>query len=156
MTSASSVNPDEQEFVVSGASMHMMRKTEMTPDELKTVDVSRRPTTAIIGTTADTMVYVKDWSCSSQSSSSITPAVLSLGNSVQKISSSCEWNAVKLRILLTKTRLHIAIATISCAHYKLCRRVSSEYQGGDTTCVESTLVCPYAYEQFSRAHLMDD
>ena len=105
VTSASSVNPDEQEFVLSGASMHMMRKTEMTPDELKTVDVSRRPTIAIIVTTGDTMVCVKDWSCSSQSSSSNTPAVLPLGNSVQKMSSSCEWNAVKLRILLTKNKI---------------------------------------------------
>ena len=106
--------------------------------------------------TPDTRWSWEDWVIEKSFArfSGLDRRVLPLGNPVQKMSSSCEWNAVKLRVLLTKTRLHIAIAIISCTHYKLCRRVSSEYHGVDSTCVKSTLVCTYAYEQFSRAHLM--
>ena len=48
VVSTSTVNPDERTFTVdSGASMHMMSKSEVTPEELETVTVSRLPTTLI-------------------------------------------------------------------------------------------------------------
>ena len=44
----SNVNLDEKKFNVdSGASVHMMSKMDMSPEELETVNVSRRPTTVI-------------------------------------------------------------------------------------------------------------
>ena len=44
----STVNRDEREFIVdSGASMHMMSKMELTPEEMETIRVSRLPTTVI-------------------------------------------------------------------------------------------------------------
>ena len=44
----SNVNLDEKKFNVdSGASVHMMSKMDMSPEELETVKVSRRPTTVI-------------------------------------------------------------------------------------------------------------
>ena len=87
----SNVNLDEKKFHVdSGASVHMMSKMDMSPEELgnsqrvstshdgdhggwvdqreelETVNVSRRPTTVItadgsINATEEAMVYVKDW-----------------------------------------------------------------------------------------------
>ena len=64
VTSTSTVNPDEREFIVdSRASMHMMSKMELTPEELETVNVSRLPTTVItangsIETTEEATVFV--------------------------------------------------------------------------------------------------
>ena len=46
--STSTGNPDENKFIVdSGASLHMMSKMGSSPEELETVNVSRRPTTVI-------------------------------------------------------------------------------------------------------------
>ena len=63
---SSNVNLDEKKFNVdSGASVHMMSKMDMSPEELETVKVSRRPTTVItangsMNATEEAMVYVKD------------------------------------------------------------------------------------------------
>ena len=64
--SASTVNPDWRDlFVDSGASIQMMTKTDLFPEELETVEVSRLPTTVImanlsIDTTEEAVVHVKD------------------------------------------------------------------------------------------------
>ena len=48
VASTSTINPDEREFVVeSGTSMHLMSKTDLSPEELEAVKVSRLPTTVI-------------------------------------------------------------------------------------------------------------
>ena len=59
-TSTSTVNPDEKSLLLvdSGASVHMMSKMDMSPEELETVNVSRRPTTVI---TADGSINEKNW-----------------------------------------------------------------------------------------------
>ena len=71
--------------------MHMMSKTDLSPEELEAVNVSRLPTTVItangsIDTTEDAVVYVQD----SDMFVAVqlledTPAVLSLGNSANQI-----------------------------------------------------------------------
>ena len=48
VASTSNVNPDERGFIVdSGASMRMISKTDLPPEDLETVEVSRLPTTVI-------------------------------------------------------------------------------------------------------------
>ena len=64
--STSTVSPDEKEFVVdSGASMHVMSMTDVSPEELETVKVCRLPTTVMtatgsIDTTEEGIVCGKD------------------------------------------------------------------------------------------------
>ena len=56
----------QKEFIIgSGASVQMMSKTDLTPEEVETIRVSRLPTTVItanesIDTTEEAKVYVKD------------------------------------------------------------------------------------------------
>ena len=82
----SNVNLDEKKFNVdSGASVHMVSKMDMSPEELETVNVSRRPTTVItadgsINATEEARVYVKDLDMFvTVQLLKDTPAVLSLG-----------------------------------------------------------------------------
>ena len=72
-------------FVDSGSSMHMMSKTDLSPEELETVKVPRRPSTVItangsIDTNEEVTVYVKDLDILvTVQLFEDTPAVLSLG-----------------------------------------------------------------------------
>ena len=82
----STVNPDEREFSVeSGASMLMMSKTDLSPEELETVRASRLPLAVItasgsINTTEKAKVHVKDLDmCVTVQLLEDTPAVVSLG-----------------------------------------------------------------------------
>ena len=94
----SNVNLDEKKFNVdSGASVHMMSKMDMSPEELETVKVSRRPTTVItadgsINATEEATVYVKDLDMFvTVQLLKDTPAVLSLGKLCEE-NSLYEWN----------------------------------------------------------------
>ena len=57
---------EREEFIVdSGASKHMMSKTDLSPEELETIQVSPHPTTVItangtIDTTEEVTIHVKD------------------------------------------------------------------------------------------------
>ena len=84
--STSTGNPDEKKFIVdSGASVHMMSKMGSSPEELETVNVSRRTTTVItadgsMNATEEAMVYVKEMDMFvTVQLLQDTPAVLSLG-----------------------------------------------------------------------------
>ena len=58
MLAVSTIKPEEREFVVdSGASMHMVNKKDLNSAELKTVTVSKSPTTVV---TANGQVQTKD------------------------------------------------------------------------------------------------
>ena len=87
--STSIVNPDETEFIVqSGAAVHMMSKTDLSPEGWETVKVSRLPTTVItakgsIDTTEEATVYVQDWDVFvTVQPVEDTPEVLSLGKTL--------------------------------------------------------------------------
>ena len=59
VASTSNVNLHERKFNVdSGASVHLMSKMGLSPEEFETVNVSRRPTTVI---TAKGSVNEKNW-----------------------------------------------------------------------------------------------
>ena len=90
--SSSTVNPGERKFIVdSGASIHVMSKTDLSPEGRETVKVNRLPTTLItpnesIDTTEEAIVYVKglDTFVTVQLLED-TPAVRSPGNSAKNM-----------------------------------------------------------------------
>ena len=112
----SNVNLDEKKFNVdSGASVHMMSKMDMSPEELETVNVSRRPTTVItadgsINATEEATVYVKDLDMFvTVQLLKDTPAVLSLGKLCEENGFHTSGTKVKTPILskITKCTLQM-------------------------------------------------
>ena len=116
MESTATVNPDEKKFIVdSGTSVHMMSKMDMSPEELETVKVSRRPTTVVtadgsINATEETTVYVKDLDMFvTVQLLQDTPAVLSLGKHCEENGAHTSGTKVKTQILskITKCTLQM-------------------------------------------------
>ena len=96
--STSTVSPDEKEFVVdSGASMHVMSMTDVSPEELETVKVCRLPTTVMtatgsIDTTEEGIVCGKDLDMLvTVQLLEDTPEVLNLGEPCEENGHSHEW-----------------------------------------------------------------
>ena len=90
--------PEEQEFVVdSGASMHMMRRRELSSEELDTLRRSRNPTVVLaangeVHTNEEAQVYVHDLNLFvTVQLLEETPAVLSLGKLCEDHGYSYEW-----------------------------------------------------------------
>ena len=117
----SNVNLDEKKFNVdSGASVHMMSKMDMSPEELETVNVSRRPTTVItadgsINATEEATVYVKDLDMFvTVQLLKDTPAVLSLGKFCEENGIHTSRTKVKNPNLIKNNKMYLANATISC------------------------------------------
>ena len=92
-------NSDEKKFNVdSGASMHMVSKVGLSPEELKTVKVSRLSTTVItangsIDTTEEAMVYVKDLD------------IFVTAQLLQDAPNGCEENGIQMRGKKVKTQI---------------------------------------------------
>ena len=96
--SASTLKPEEREFVVdSGASMHMISKKDLSDAELETLTTSRSPTTVItangeVQTHEEAIVYVKELGIFlTMKVLENTPAVLSLGKLCDENGYSYEW-----------------------------------------------------------------
>ena len=86
MPAASTIKPEEREFVVdSGASMHMVSRKDQNSAELETARVSKSPTTVVTAngevlTKEEARVYVKELDLFvTVMLLEDTPAVLSLG-----------------------------------------------------------------------------
>ena len=112
----SNVNLDEKKFNVdSGASVHLMSKMGLSPEELETVKVSRRPTTVItangsINATEEVTVFLKDLDMFvTVQLLEDTPAVLSLGKLCEENSFHMSGKKVKTPILskITKSTLQM-------------------------------------------------
>ena len=95
---ASNLKPEEREFVVdSGASMHMIRKKDLSDAEIDTLTKSRTPTIVItsngeVQTHEEATVYVKELDIFlTVKVLENTPAVLSLGKLCDENGYSYEW-----------------------------------------------------------------
>ena len=96
----SNVNLDEKKFNVdSGASVHMMSKMDMSPEELETVKASRRPTTVITANgsmyaTEEVIVFLKemDMFVSVQLLEDRHSSNAVSGETLRRKEYSCEWN----------------------------------------------------------------
>ena len=94
----STLKPEEREFVVdSGASMHMISRKDLNPDELDTLTTSRSPTTVTrangeMQTHDEATVYVKELDILlTMKVLEDTPAVLSLGKLCDEHGYSYDW-----------------------------------------------------------------
>ena len=113
--------PDQTKFLVdSGASMHVMSKTDLSPEELETVKVSRLPATVItanrsVDTTWEATVYVKDLAMfGTVQLLEDTPAVLFFWeNPAKKMDMHTSGKKAKTQMLSRMVRLYFAIAITS-------------------------------------------
>ena len=115
--STSTINLDERErefIVVSGASMHIVSKMSLTPEELETVEVSRFLTSVItangsIDTTEEAIACVNDLDMFvTIQLFEDTPACATSWKLGEDNVSSYEWKKVKHRIFFRMARLYFA------------------------------------------------
>ena len=101
MPSASTIKPNEREFVVdSGASMHMVNKRDLTSTEVETMRISKNPTT--VQTRREATVYVEELHLFvTVMLLEETPAVLSLGKLCEDHGYTYHWTSGQ-KPLLTK------------------------------------------------------
>ena len=111
LLAASTIKPDEREFVVdSGASMHMVSRKDLNSAELVTVIVSKNPTTVVTAnnevlTTEEARVYVREFdSFVTAMLLEDTPAVLSLGKLCEDYGYNYHWTSCQKPHLIKNGR----------------------------------------------------
>ena len=103
----------------------MMSKMDMSPEELETVKVSRRPTTVItangsVDTTEEVTFFLKEMDMFVPVQLlEDTPVVLSLGKTLRRKWYSYEWNEGQNPNLIKNNKMYLANATTSRVQHKI-------------------------------------